>query len=135
MPGFHIPPDSTLKTTQSDKDKSRIITITTPYSTASISFRFSSFGVAQQGVWGVLKADLQDMNRYYVIEYKVSLTIQPKRFKKFAPEMGSYSRWHENIRKALQAYDWEYVDKQIEQRMMREGFSAEKQSELSKSSR
>jgi hypothetical protein len=120
-PGFHIPPDSTLKATQ--PDKSRIIIIITPYSTASISVRFSSLAVAQHGVWGVLKADPQNPDRYYSIEYAVSLTIRPKRFKKYAPEMGSYSRWHENIRKALQVYDWESVDRQIDQSKMREAAS------------
>lgn len=116
--GFHIPPDSNLSTSQ--PDKSRVIKITTPYSTVSITIRFSSLSVAQHGIWGILKPDPQNLNRYYTIEYHVSLAIRPKRFKKYSPEIKSYSRWHENIRNSLQRFDWEYVDKQIEQRVMRE---------------
>jgi hypothetical protein len=114
---FCIPPNSTLTTSQ--PDKSRMITITTRYGTVSIAVRFSYFGVAQQGIWGVFKADPQNPNRYYTIQYQVLLTIQPKRFNQYPPEMESYSRWHENIKDVLQRYDWEYVDKQIEQREMR----------------
>jgi len=116
--GFHIPPASNLSTSQ--PDKSRIIKITTPYSAVSITIQFSYSMVAQHGIWGILKPDPQNLNRYYTIEYHVSLAIRPKRFKKYAPEMESYSRWHENIRNSLQSFDWEYVDKQIEQRVMRE---------------
>lgn len=119
--GFYIPPGGTLKTSQ--EDKSRVIDITSSCSTVSITIRPSSSIVAQQGVWGVLKADPQNMNRYYTIEYVVSLSIRPERFKKYSPEIGSYSRWHENIKSILRGYDWEYVDKQIEQRVMREAVS------------
>jgi len=117
-PGFHIPPASNLSTSQ--PGNSRIIEITTPYSTVLITIRYSSSVVAQHGIWGILKPDPQNLNRYYTIEYYVSLAIRPKRFKKYAPEMESYSGWHENIRNSLQRFDWEYVDNQIEQRVMRE---------------
>ena len=113
--GLHIPPDGSLSTSQPGKD--RIIKITTPYSTVSISIQPSHLSVAQQGVWGVLKADPQNLNRFYTIDYLVSLAIRPHMFKKYAPEMDS---WQENIRDVLQRYDWEYVDKQIEQRAIRE---------------
>jgi hypothetical protein len=128
-PGFNIPPKSNFRTSQTDT--SRFITITTPYSTVSIAARRSSLGVLQHGVWGVLRVDPEDMNRYYEIVYQVSLTIHLKRFKKHAPEMRSYSRWHENIREALHRFDWQYVDKQIEQREIREHISgAVKESDI-----
>lgn len=116
-PRFHIPPNSTLTTSQ--PDGSRIITITTQCSTVSIAVQFSSYNVTQKGIWGVLKADPQDPNRYYTIGYQVLLTIRPKRFNQYPPGIESYSRWYENIKDALQRYDWKYVDKQIEQREIR----------------
>jgi len=89
--------------------------------------------VAQHGLWGILKADPQNPYRYYTVGYRILLTIRPNRFKTYAPEMKYYSRWHENIRNALRSFDWEYVDKQVEQRAMREAIlkAIDKESTLS----
>jgi len=130
---LHIPPGSILKTAQ--PNETRVITIATHYSTVSVTIRNVFAGVAQQGVWGVLAPDPLDMNRYYIVRYRVSLSIKPNRFKKYSPDMESYSRWHQNIKDLLQGYDWEYVDQQIERQVMREAVSTITQNEAGSSKR
>jgi len=104
-------------------EKSRAIIFKNPYTTIEISIRFSSMGVAQHGVWGVLKIDPKNPNRYYVIEYRIVASQKINKTKVYAPEMGSYRRWFENICDMLQKFDWSTVNQQIEKSLTREAVS------------
>jgi hypothetical protein len=116
-----LPPKSTLKTSQPDGH--RIIRLSNDFSLVSIEIRSSGGIVAQQGVWGVLQPDPEDMNRFYALGYQVSLTIRTKRMKQYAPEMEAYSRWYENIRTVLSRFDWDFVVKEIEHESMKKAIS------------
>lgn len=119
--GLHLPPDSKIRTSH-DKN-ARVITLSTKYSTVIIDIHFSNATVAQQGLWDVIKADPENLNRYYTIGYQVSLAFHPKRLKQFAPEMESYVRWYENIKDSLARFDWMEVDKRVEHSAMRKAIS------------
>jgi len=116
--GINIPPNSEFVVTS--KDTTRLLLISNSYSTVSIKMQCSGFGVAQQGIWGVISPPTDDLNRYYTIDFDISINIKTSRFKKYSPEMKEYMRWHENLVLALQIANWEQVDKQIEQQAFRE---------------
>lgn len=118
---LNLPPDS--KIICKSKDKSREIIFSNPYVNLQINFRASSGMVAQQGIWGVLKPDPQNMNRYYLVEYRVDAIMTIKRTKTYSPEMKSYRRWYENICDILSGCDWGVVDKKIEKSLQRDAIS------------
>ena len=104
-------------------DKSRSIILKNPYATVKIVFHASSGMVAQQGIWGVLTPDPANMNRYYIVEYRVDVTLLINRTKVYSPEMKNYRKWFENICDILSGYDWNVVDKKIEKSLNRDAIS------------
>ena len=75
------------------------------------------------GCGGVLKIDPKNPNRYYAIEYRIVASQKINKTKVYAPEMGSYRRWFENICDMLQKFDWSTVNQQIEKSLTREAVS------------
>lgn len=116
-----LPPKCKIKVETTDK--SRSIIFSNPYATIKIVFHASSGMVAQQGVWGVLIPDPADMNRYYIVEYRVDATMLISRTKTYSPEMKNYRKWFENICDILSGYDWNVVDKKIEKSLNRDAIS------------
>jgi len=104
-------------------DKSRSIIFSNPYTTVKITIQASSGMVAQQGIWGVLTPDPTNMNRYYIVEYRVDATMLINRTKAYSPEMKNYRKWFENICDTLSGYDWNVVDKKVEKSLNREAIS------------
>lgn len=120
-PQMYVPLGCAIKV--ESKDNLRSIIFYNPYVILKIAFRASSAMVAPQGIWGVLKSDITDMHRYYVIEYKVDTVLLINRTKNYSPEMKSYKKWFENICDLLSRYDWNIVDKKIEKSLNRETIS------------
>ena len=118
---LNIPLDCNIKV--EDKNRSRAIIFDNPYVTLRIAYRYSSSGVAQQGVWGVLPSDSTNMNRYYVVEYRIDATLFIKSTKVYSPKMKKYKNWFENICGILANYDWNVVDKKIEKSLGRDAIS------------
>ncbi len=118
---FVLPPDTTI--TPSQKDNTRFIIIKNPIATIDIEIFSPSGGVAQQGIWGVLKPDPQNMNRYYSIEYLVKLTMRGSGFNRYSPSFVDYKGWFFNICNILSKYDWEKIDRQIERNEIRKAVS------------
>lgn len=118
---IHLPPD--CKISAEISDKSRTIVFRNSYVTLKIIIHASSGMVAQQGIWGVLVPDAKNMNRYYVIEYKVDSTLFINRLRTYSPEMKHYRRWFENVCDTLSGYDWNVVNKKIERSLNREAIS------------
>jgi len=116
-----LPPDS--KIICRSKDKSREIIFSNSYVNLQINLCASSGMVAQQGIWGVLSPDPENMNRYYLVEYRVDAIMTIKRTKSYSPEMKSYRRWYENICDILSGCDWGIVDKKIEKSLHRDAIS------------
>lgn len=116
-----LPPKCKIRTEV--VDKSRVIIFNNPYTTVRIAFYSPSGMVAQRGVWGVLTPDPANINRYYVVEYRVDVTLSIVRTKVYSPEMQNYRKWFENICDTLSGYDWGVVNKRIEQNFNREAIS------------
>ncbi len=121
FPQMNVPPNCKIKV-EVEKN-ARTIIFTNPYVTLRIAFRASSGVVAQQGVWGVIKPDPHNMNRYYSIEYKVDAALFINRTKVYSPEMKNYRRWFENVCDSLSKYDWNAVDNMIERSLNREAIA------------
>ena len=112
-----LPPGSILSTKDSDKtttNDSRIITIQNKTAITKIEVSPSYGGVAQQGVIGVVSPDPSNMNRYAVVNFTVTLSIEPRRFAQYSPEMKKYREWEENISNLLGKMDWENIQMEIE---------------------
>jgi len=121
FPQLSVPPSSKISVKISEN--SRAVIFNNPYSTLEIVFHPSSGMVAQQGIWGVLKPDGSNMNRYFMVEYKVDCKLLVKGTKAYSPEMKSYRRWFENVCDELSRYDWNVVDKKVESTLNREAIS------------
>lgn len=121
IPTLILPPGGEI-TADPEKDQ-RIIRFKDKYLSTEIAIRYLGGSVEQHGVWGVLPADPEDINRYYSIYYIVSLKTELSRFKRYSPEMAAHERWYENIAEMLSKYDWANVDSYTLETMQREAIS------------
>ncbi len=119
--GLALPPVSKLAVRQSPN--SRRIVITNPYATLTILIESASGGVAQKGILGVQEPDPQNMDRYFLAEYRVSVAMALNRLKNYSPQMELYRRWYANVSEALSQFDWKRVDERIERSLTRAAFS------------
>lgn len=120
-PDMSVPPNTKI-TTKTNKH-SRLIIFENPYTTVEISIFPFLGSVAQHGIWGVLKIDPANPNRYYAIEYRIVASQKLSRTKVYSPQMQNYKRWFENICDILQKCDWSTVDEQVEKNLTREAVS------------
>lgn len=121
MPQIALPSKCTM--TIMPSDKAREIVFSNSYVDLTISVRSPGGGVVQNGVEGVLPADPNDMNRYYVVNYLVNVSMKIRRGRSHSPEMKSYRRWFTNVCGELSDYDWEVVEKKIEKNLQRKAVS------------
>jgi hypothetical protein len=125
MPGilvskyWSLPPKSRLSVTQ--RRFARIIAITNPYGTLTVSIRNPS-GRAASEVWGIAERDSKNELRYFHLTYLLSCTFVPARFKNYE-KMASYKRWYENISEVLAEFDWKNVEAKMERYRTREAIS------------
>ncbi len=117
LKGMTLPPDCIIQA--KNTDYSREISFNTSYVKLQISMMFPYGKPIQQGVWGVLLPNSQDIHRYYAIVYPITATFYIKKTKAYAPEMESYRKWFENVCDVLSEYDWNTIDEQIEKSLNR----------------
>jgi hypothetical protein len=121
-PKIALPQDSKMTTTQKEQYL-RFIKIKNRFSEVNIEI-FANMGVvAQQGIWGIFKADPTNMNRFYSQHYVVKLTMETARLKRYSPEMEGYRKWFLNLSKVLSEYDWDKVNKKVESTELRKTIS------------
>ncbi len=116
-----VPPDMVIKFEKNNKF--RTIVFENSYVTLKIPIHHYAAMVAQHGVWGVLKPDKNNMNRYYLVEFRASAILYPNKSKLYSPEMKYYKKWFKNICDILDQYDWNTVDQQIENSLNRKVIS------------
>ncbi|MBU4257600.1 MAG: hypothetical protein KKC39_00185 [Candidatus Omnitrophica bacterium] len=120
-PNTSVPPKTSI-TVKTD-NRCRAIVFVNPFAVMEIDIAPSSGMVAQHGIWGAIIADPKNMNRYYVIEYKITANLKLNKTKVYSPEMKYYRKWFENVCDVLERFDWSTVDKNIEKTLNREAIS------------
>jgi len=121
MPQLVLPPNSQFEV--ESNEQGRTIKITNPMLPVKISMSAQMGGVQQQGIWRVQSPDPQNMNRYYAVFFRVSISGELNRTRVHSPEMTLYRRWFENLTEALSMFDWERIDNDIQQTSLREAVS------------
>lgn len=116
-----LPPNSQFGV--ESNEQGRTIKITNPMLSVKIAMTPQTGMVRQQGIWGVQSADPQNMDRYYAVFFRVSITGELNRTRVHSPEMAVYRRWFENMTEALSVFDWERIDNEIQQISLREAVS------------
>ncbi|MCK5416484.1 hypothetical protein KAI92_03595 [Candidatus Parcubacteria bacterium] len=114
--GLVLPPNSSLLTSTTNKE--RIITINNTKAKTTIKINPSSFMVIQKGLNGILDPDPQNMNRYFLISYNISLYMKPKRFEMYSPEMPNHERWYNNLIDIFKKMTWEEIEKKNKQLLL-----------------
>ncbi len=108
-----LPPASTISLTQSSALRS--VSIKNPKMTTVITIQVAGFSVAQHGVSGMFEPDPSDMNRYYGVQYLVSIVSTINRFETYSPNISLYKQYHSNIVDGLSEFDWKTINKRIEE--------------------
>ncbi len=121
VPKLVLPPESSLKTEQ--KENERTIFISNPKLSVKIRITQQSGGVQQQGIWGVQAPDPTNMNRYSGIFFGVTILGEVGRTLSYSPEIAAYKRWFESIGDRLSTFDWEQVDRDINETVFRKAMS------------
>lgn len=120
-PQLVLPPNSHLGV--ESNEQGRTIEITNPMLPVKITMSPQMGLVQQQGIWGVQSPDPQNMNRYYAVFFRVTISGELNRTRVHSPEMAVYRRWFENMTEALSTFDWERIDNDIQQTSLREAVS------------
>ena len=118
---MNVPPKTSI-TVKTD-NQYRAIVFENSFAVLEIGIVPSSGMVAQRGIWGVVTTDPKNMNRYYVIEYKITATLKLNKTKVYSPEMKYYRKWFENVCDVLERFNWSTVNKNIEKTLNREAIS------------
>jgi len=120
---FVLPPNTRVIRTRSQDGYGLKIQLSNSILPVDINVNFTGMVAQQQGIWGVQNPDPDDINRYYGVGFNVIVTGRPNRTMIYAPEMTQYRRWFDNISATLAIYDWEKIDKAIEESLRRQSIS------------
>lgn len=111
-----LPPNSVISIDRSDR--SRTIRIENKFTQTTLAIVTKMGTVAPQGIWGIIKKNPHQSELAYVT-YSVTLTMIPKRWRRYAPEMAAYKRWFDSLSYLLRRFDWADLRGRIESDMAR----------------
>lgn len=109
-----LPPNSEIEISSPTKT-SRLIRIHSHKYETRITLAAAGAVVQQQGIWGILDPDPNEMNRYYGFSFPASVQTRISWRVLSSRERTLYRIWHENVASVLEQYDWSVLAKDGEQ--------------------
>ena len=101
-----LPPESKI-VVEGDGNIRKTIKLENPILPVKLHIMASGATPATDGIWGLRD---EDLSRYYVIDFYITLSAETKWAQRYPKNIGKYWNWFNNLSSICRSFDWKVIE-------------------------